>query len=69
LNNVLSIATPVVVIATVNASTTNPTYCVLSYALQYLNGTSYIGTDLSMNTSTGVASIISNLLFSENLQI
>ena len=63
------IATPVSIIATGYALTTNPTYCVLSYALFNSNGTPYTGTNIFINPSTGELSIISNVLFSEGLEI
>jgi hypothetical protein len=64
----LSIATPVSLITTGYASTTNPIYCILSYAL-FSSGTPYTGTNIVINPSTGALSIISNVLFSEGLEI
>ena len=63
----MSSATPVTLITSGYASTTNP--CVLSYSLLNSDGTSYSGSDVSIDSSTGAVSIVSNVLFSENLKI
>ena len=63
----MSSATPVALISSGYASTSNP--CVLSYSLLNSDGTSYTGTDISIASSTGAVSIVSNDLFSANLKI
>ena len=63
----MSLATPVALITSGYASTTNP--CVLSYSLLNSDGTSYLGSDVSIVLSTGAVSIASNTLFSVNLKI
>jgi hypothetical protein len=63
----MSSATPIALIASGYASTTNP--CVLSYSLLNSDATSYSGSDLSIDSSSGSVSIVRNVLFSANLII
>ncbi len=65
----MSIATPVSVLTTGYALTTNPTYCVLSYDLFNSDRTPYIFNDIALNPSTGALSIVSNFLFINGLEI